>query len=122
MKFKELPQIWQDKLNEDRKDLYKKNQNGRWDVLLFNKEGTRYFNAHHYPGCGRYDFPYWHVQFGPLCFAKTKDKKGNETYEWRPNYNRHFSESLNGTWIPEKVSTKKDAIEIAKKIGIFGIE
>lgn len=121
MKFSELPQEWQDKLNEDRKSLHLQNENGRWDLILYNKEGTRYFWAHYSPACGRYSYSSWFVCYGPLSFAKTKDKKGNETYVWRRNVNKTFKESANGTQIPREVRTKKDAIEIAKQIGIFDI-
>lgn len=121
MKFSELPQEWQDKLNESRKDLVRKNHNGKWDLTLFNKEGTRYFFAHYNSPGGLYGFSSWTVKYGQVGFAKTKDKKGNEIYEWRMNFNKFFAESSNGTKIPKDVRTKKDAIEIAKKIGIFDI-
>lgn len=122
MKFSELPQEWQEKLNEDRKKLHLKNHNGKWDLTLYNKEGTRYFWASYTsPGCGRYSFSYWCVKYGPTVFAKATDKKGNETYELRIPLNKCFSESSNGTKIPRDVRTKKDAIEIARAIGIFDI-
>ena len=76
MKFSELPQEWQDKLNESREDLVRKNHNGKWDLTLFNKEGTRYFFAHYNSPGGLYGFSSWTVKYGQVGFAKTKDKKG----------------------------------------------
>ena len=120
MKFSELPQEWQDKLNEDRKTLFKKNQNGKWDLILYNKEGTRFFWAHYSSPVGRYSYAHWWVEYGPIGFRSEIDKKGNTVYVLCKS-KKHFDKSLNGTTIPGTVRTKKDAIEVARAIGIFDI-
>lgn len=118
MKFSELPQEWQDKLNEERKKLHLKNHNGKWDLTAYNKEGTRYFWAHYSSPVGRYDYAHWWVKYGPVGFRSEIDKKGDKVYVLCMSQ-KHFDKSLNGTEIPSFVRTKKDAIEIMNKIGIF---
>ena len=118
MKFSELPQEWQDKLNEDRKKLHLKYVSGKWDLLVYNKEGTRYFWAHYITATGRYEYPYWVVEYGPVGFRIETDKKGNTVYVLCRSQ-KHYAKSLNGTEIPGTVRTKKEAIEVMNKIGIF---
>ena len=121
MKFTELPQEVQDRLNEERKNLHLKNENGRSHLCLYDKKGIRFFWAHYHPGAGRYEYPYWSVHYGPMHVVRTTDKHGNETFELRKDFKKSFYKSFNGRRIPDSVRTKKEAIEVARSIGIFDI-
>ena len=119
MKFNELPQEWQEKLLEERKNLHKRNHIGKSSVTLYNKEGTRFFWAS-YSSRSRYEPAHWSVSYGAVQFTREYDFSRNESYVW--TWGKRFNQSLNGTHIPRWVDTRKDVLELVDKIGIFEYE
>ena len=127
MKISELPQDVQDRLNNERKELCKKNLNTPYEVRLYNKEGTRYFAArrvckvwaddkgHYMPFGGG---TYWTVRYGAVQFRNERQAIGRR-YELCDG--KTYMKSKNGTEIFPEVDTKKEVMRIAKLIGIFDI-
>ena len=127
MNFNELPQDVQERLNNERKELCKKNLNTPYEVRLYNKEGTRYFAArrvckvwaddkgHYMPFGGG---TYWTVRYGAVQFRNERQAIGRR-YELCDG--KTYMKSKNGTEIFPEVDTKKEVMRIAKLIGIFDI-
>lgn len=127
MNFNELPQDVQDRLNNERKELCKKNLNTPYEVRLYDKEGTRYFAArrvckvwaddkgHYMPFGGG---TYWTVRYGAVQFRNERQAIGRR-YELCDG--KTYMKSKNGTEIFPEVDTKKEVMRIAKLIGIFDI-
>lgn len=122
MNLSELPQDVQDELLAERKELlHTRKVNTPWQVVFVNKEGTRYFKAwrkndyQKWSGCSGW----WNVRYGRIQWSSERTPLGDYEYFWM--FSKTFSKSQNGTEIPREVHTKKDVLEIAKKIGIFDI-
>ncbi len=121
----DLPIEVQNELNAKRAELSKKWRiNSAYEVRFTNAEGTRYFYARRvsvpwHDNKGNYmNFgggTYWTVSYGVIKARKERRAMGI-TYEWCESSQR-FTKSANGTEIPNKVATKKEVLEIAKKIG-----
>lgn len=129
MTLNELPQEIQDKLNEMRSHLHEdEHRNDAYNVVLVNKEGTRYFFAKRVCECwsddkGHY-MPFgggthWNIKYGPVMWNRHRNPVGEWDYEWCVPSSKCFMKSMNGTEIPSSVGTKKEVLAIAKAIGIF---
>ena len=129
MTLNELPQEIQDKLNEMRSHLNEdEHRNDAYNVILVNKEGTRYFFAkrvceswnddkgHYMPFGGG---THWNIQYGPVMWNRRKNPVGEWDYYWCVPSSKRYTKSMNGTEIPSRVGTKKEVLSIAKSIGIF---
>lgn len=126
MELKDLPISVQEELLAERTLLHTKwKVNTAYKVLFTNLEGTRYFSATrecipYYDNKGNY-MPFgggtqWRIKYGRILWSIGKDPMGGKTYWWLAS-GKTFSKSINGTVIPTKVSTKKEVMEIVKKIG-----
>lgn len=123
MKFSELPIEVQEKLNAERLDLRNHQINNKYEVLLYNPSGTRYFHARCRQNSwqdnkGNY-LPFgggseWEVKYGFTGFIREKQIIG---YDYRIAKGKTYSKSANGTIIPSTVKTKKEVILLAHKIG-----
>lgn len=121
----DLPIEVQNELYAKRAELSKKwHVNTAYEIRFTNAEGTRYFyarrvcvpwhdNKGHYMNYG--GGTYWTVSYGVIKAKKEYHAMGY-TYEWHESAQR-FTKSANGTEIPNQVATKKEVLEIAKKIG-----
>lgn len=120
----DLPIEVQNELNAKRAELSKKwHINSAYEVRFTNAEGTRYLYARRvsvpwHDNKGNYmNFgggTYWTVSYGVIKARKERRAMGF-TYEWCES--QRYTKSANGTEIPSKVATKKEVLEIAKKIG-----
>ena len=127
MKFSELPPEIQEKLNKEIL-ARRRHVNNSYTIYIHNESGTRYFSAH------RRQFPWsdnkgnylpfgggsrWEIRYGVVQWHRTRDPFGGVDYEWFDG--KMYRTSANGTPIPSTLPTKKDAIELIKRIGIFSI-
>ena len=130
MTLAELPQKIQDELNAERKQLYiTMAKNDPYNITLVNEAGTRYFTARR--KCeswnddkGNY-MPFgggshWSIAYGEVRWDRRRNPVGEYDYFWVLS-NKRYGRSKNGTEIPGRVATKKEAIAIAQAIGIFNI-
>lgn len=110
MKFNELPQEVQDKLNKERKSLCTKKRicHSR-EIKLYNPEGTRRFWAKRVPKYIK-GYSYWDVSYCPMGIAKYD---GEYIIKSIP---KEFSESENGTKIHNCFS-REEVIKMAMAIG-----
>ena len=126
MKFSELPKDVQVYLTAERLKMKNRNCSTAYDIVLYNAEGTRYFRAH------RCSIPwwdnkgnsmpfgggtYWDIYYGCVQFRRERNPLGE--YDYRLVEGKQYSRSMNGTPIPQKLSTKKEVMELVQKIGIF---
>lgn len=121
----DLPIEVRNELYAKRAKLSKKwHINSAYEVRFTNAEGTRYFHARRVcvpwsddkGHCMNYGGgTYWMVSYGVIKARKERHPMGC-SYEWGESSPR-FTKSANGTEIPSKVATKKEVLEIAKKIG-----
>lgn len=124
MNFNELLTDVQNKLIQDRKELKNKNVNNAYHIELYNEEGTRYFVATR--KCQAYSdnrgnyMPFgggsvWKITYGCVQFKSTVDF-GIKTYELcsGKTYGKR-----NGVEIPRTLNTKKEVMELVKKLEIF---
>lgn len=128
MKFEELPQAIQAKLKTDREQLPNHRVNTAYAIELYNATGTRYFRAQRRCRCwndtkGNYmpfgGGTYWTVSYGKVQVRAYKSCMGTQEYEL---YNgKRFSESANGTVIPTELNTKKEVMQLIKKLEIFNL-
>ena len=126
MKLDDLDIKIKNELLEQRKELCSKwKQNSAYDICFTNTDGTRYFKAkrvvlswnddkgHYMPFGGG---TYWQIRYGKIKWATEKNPIGGTVYVWVQS-RETFSNSANGTVIPNEVKTKKEVLEIAKQIG-----
>jgi hypothetical protein len=125
MKFSDLPIEIQQRLNSERLNLRNSSINSAYEVLLYNKSGTRFFSARRHQSSWQDDkgnyMPFggcseWTVRYGCVGFARKKQVIG---YDYELVEGKLYSKSSNGTVIPSSVKTKKEVLSIAKSIGIF---
>lgn len=128
MKLQELPKEIQEQLARERAQLSKRQRNTAYDVLLYNREGTRYFYAHrvsqswsddkgNYMPFGGGSF--WAIRYGCVQFTKYKNPVGETDYMLCDG--KQYGRSANGTDIPKRLDTKKEVIALVREIGIFTI-
>lgn len=130
MQLKDLPQEIQDKLLEERKQLCEKwHRNTPWEVCFVNKDGTRFFHAYRKNDYGSWDYGckggWWNVSYGVIRWRHRVEqiKFIGETvhhYEWVES--ETYKKSVNGTDVPREVHTKKEVLDLAKRIGIFNLD
>lgn len=129
MKFSELPIDVQERLSKEMTELSKKNTNTAYRILLYNADGTRYFEAdricmpwqddkgNYMPFGGG---TYWKLRYGKVSFRRKIDTFiGYDEYVL--SNGKTFGKSANGTIIPATLKTKKEVMAVAKAIGIFEI-
>jgi hypothetical protein len=126
MKFEELPIETQEKLRGERENLFHKNINDPYHIEVYNKKGTRYLVAtraqkswndnkgNYMPFGGGSE---WTVRYGEVQFRGYINPVGKRDYELCNG--KEYRKSLNGTEIPKKIGTKKEVLELIKKIGVF---
>lgn len=128
MKFIELPLEVQERLKQEQKELHTHNVNKAYWIRLYNEAGTRYIE------CKRATIPYigdkggympfgggsyWNIEYGKMAFCKQKHQIGNG-FDWVLCMGGNFT-SVNGYEIPKQVKTKKEALEVIKRIGKFKV-
>ena len=126
MKFSELSQQVQDSLTSEMSLLHLKQVNTAYEVLVYNKTGTRFFNAKRvqsswHDNNGNY-MPYgggskWTIKYGEMGFRTCRNPFGEIDAELRMG--NTFGKSKNGTVIPNSVATKKEVLALIAQIGIF---
>jgi len=129
MNLIDLPQEIQEQLREDRKQLHTTMAvNDPYNIIMVNREGTRYFEARRIcqswsDNKGNYmpfgGGTYWSIAYGAILWDRRRNPVGEFDYEWVRSRSKAFGKSQNGTIIPKRVDTKKEALAIAKQIGIF---
>ena len=118
MKLQDIPQEQWMKMYECRKKLFLESLAGQASIVLYNEEGTRYFSAYYIPSWGGRR-AFWSVRYGEVELTKAYDDiTGTSSYEWING--REFRKSSNGTIVPRWLDTRKEVVELANKIGIFG--
>lgn len=125
MRFSELPQQVQDSLTSEQSHLHLKQVNTAYEVLFYNKTGTRFFHARRvqssWQGNGAY-MPFgggsvWAIKYGEMGFRTCRNPFGGIDAELREG--KTFGKSKNGTVIPKSVSTKREVLALIAQIGIF---
>lgn len=123
MKVGELPQAVQNKLAAAHEQLPNHRVNTAYTIELYNATGTRYFIAQRRCRCwndsnGNYmpfgGGTYWTVSYGKVQVRAYKSCMGTTEYELFNG--KRFTQSANGTVIPDEVATKKQVIELIKKL------
>ena len=100
-------------INEQRATLYvKRRVNKCREVRFYNEQGTRCFWA--WKSTGRQE---WNVRYGEVVISQQTNGK----YELTMSRNREFSLSANGTYIPRRVKSRTQVMEIAESIGTLMI-
>lgn len=119
------PTDTQQRLNDERSKLSNRTINNAYEVLLYNKSGTRFFSARRHQSSWQDDKgnymsfgggSEWTIRYGCIGFVRRKQVMG---YDYELDYGRVYSKSANGTVIPSSVKTKKEVYDVAKAIGIF---
>ena len=125
MKFSELPLAVQESLADAKNRLHLKQVNTAYEILVYNKTGTRYFNARRvqdsWQGNGVY-MPFgggskWAIKYGEIGFKTHRDPFGGIDAEL--GMGRRFEKSANGTVIPQFVASKREVLALLTAIGIF---
>ena len=125
MHFTELPQEVQETLAMAKSRLHLKQINTAYEVLRYNKNGTRYFHARRVQGSWQGNGVYmpfgggskWSIKYGEMGFRTHRNPFGGIDAEMCMG--RAFGKSSNGTIIQQSVATKRDVLELLAKIGIF---
>lgn len=128
MNISELDLEIQNKLLSSRKELHNEwKRNTQYEVVFTNIEGTRYFRAmrkqlSYSDNKGNY-MPFgggsiWHVRYGCIVWNREVNFRVEE-YKWIESSRKIFNKSSNGTIVPSRLKTKKEVLELAKRIGIF---
>ena len=125
MKFSELPLAVQKSLADAKIRLHLKQVNTAYEVLVYNKAGTRFFHARRvqssWQGNGAY-MPFgggskWAIKYGEIGFKTHRDPFGGIDAEL--GMGRRFEKSANGTVIPQFVASKREVLALLTAIGIF---
>lgn len=127
MHYTELPQEVRESLAEAKSRLHLKQVNTAYEVLFYNKAGTRYFSARRVQGSWQGNGAYmpfgggskWIIKYGEMGFRTHRNPFGGIDAEMCMG--RAFGKSSNGTQIPQSVATKKEVLQLIDQIGIFWI-
>lgn len=128
MTFQELPKKVQEQLTKERHELAGSMQNDAYSVHIYDSLGSRYFYAKRRCRSWNDDkgnsMPfgggtYWIVKYGAVQFRKYRNPVGEIDYELCDG--KSYGKSSNGTFIPKQVSTKKEVLDIVRRIGIFNL-
>lgn len=118
----ELPEEVANEMREKRK-IYANSicRNSSYEYCVVNEDCTRFFSASRTYGWDGYKSygNTWHITYGSISWKFSKRLFGLYEPEWCKG--KTFGKATNGTEIPKMVGTKKEVIELAKKIGIFNI-
>ena len=125
MHFTELPQEVQETLAMAKSRLHLKQVNTAYEVLRYNKNGTRYFHARRVQGSWQGNGVYmpfgggskWTIKYGEIGFKTHRNPFGGIDAEL--GMGRIFGKSANGTIIPQSVGTKREVLALIAQIGIF---
>ena len=125
MKFSELPLAVQESLFEAKNRLHLMQVNTAYEILVYNKTGTRYFNARRVQGSWQGNGVYmpfgggskWTIKYGEIGFETHRNPFGGIDAEL--GMGRSFGKSANGTMIPQSVATKQEVLALIAQIGIF---
>ena len=125
MRFSELPQQVQESLTSEQSHLHLKQVNTAYEVLMYNKAGTRYFSARRVQGSWQGNGVYmpfgggsqWTIKYGEMGFRLHRDPFGGIGAELC--IGKTFGKSKNGTVIPNSVATKREVLALIAQIGIF---
>jgi len=126
MNISELPEKDRLQLETERKSLHLQNRSDSYNIIAYNKAGTRYFKARRIPhpwydDRGR-SMPFgggthWTVAYGAVQFRAVRNPLGGTDYELCDG--KRYAASPNGTAVPNTVETKKAVMKILKAIGEF---
>ena len=125
MHYRELPIEVQETLAEAKSRLHLKQINTAYEVLMYNKAGTRYFNARRVQGSWQGNGVYmpfgggskWTIKYGEIGFKTHRNPFGGIDAEL--GMGRIFDKSANGTVIPQFVASKREVLALLTAIGIF---
>ena len=125
MHYTELPIEVQETLAMAKSRLHLKQVNTAYEVLRYNKNGTRYFHARRVQGSWQGNGVYmpfgggskWSIRYGEMGFRTHRNPFGGIDAEMCMG--RAFGKSSNGTIIPQSVATKREVLALLAKIGIF---
>ena len=125
MHYSELPQEVQETLAEARSRLHLEQVNTAYEVLRYNKTGTRYFHARRVQGSWQGNGVYmpfgggskWTIKYGEMGFRTHRNPFGGIDAEM--GMGRAFGKSANGTVIPQFVASKREVLWLLTAIGIF---
>ena len=125
MHYTELPIEVQKTLAEAKSRLHLKQVNTAYEVLMYNKAGTRYFNARRVQGSWQGNGVYmpfgggskWTIKYGEIGFKTHRNPFGGIDAEL--GMGRKFNKSANGTVIPQFVASKREVLALLTAIGIF---
>lgn len=125
MHYTELPQEVQETLAMAKSRLHLKQVNTAYEVLRYNKNGTRYFHARRVQGSWQGNGVYmpfgggskWTIKYGEIGFKTHRNPFGGIDAEL--GMGRSFGKSANGTVIPSSVNTKQEVLALLTAIGIF---
>ena len=125
MRAKELPSEVQETLAKAMNRLHLKQVNTAYEILMYNKAGTRYISARRVQGSWQGNGVYmpfgggsqWIIKYGEMGFRLIRDPFGGIGAELCMG--RRFGKSKNGTVIPNSVATKAEVLALIAQIGIF---
>ena len=125
MHYRELPIEVQESLAEAKSRLHLKQINTAYEVLMYNKAGSRYFNARRVQGSWQGNGVYmpfgggskWTIKYGEIGFKTHRNPFGGIDAEL--GMGRKFDKSANGTVIPQFVASKREVLALLTAIGIF---
>lgn len=124
MLLSELPLNIQEQLTKERSELETKwYKNDGYNLVLVNKEGTRYFVAHRENdfcggGCS---YNQWRIHYGMIQWCMHKENMFGEVYtSYKWVQGKTFG-ARNGIEIPRTLNKKAEVIQLAKSLGIFNI-
>ena len=129
MTFQELPAEVQERLTKDRQALAGKIRNDAYTIHIYDAAGKRYLYArrcckawgevrnNHACSMPFGGGTYWTIKYGAVQFTRRRNPLGIMDYELCDG--KTYCKSANGTSIPTQVETKKEVIDIIKRIGIF---
>ena len=125
MRAKELPIEVQETLADAMGRLHLEQVNTAYEVVMYNKAGSRYFSARRVQGSWQGNGVYmpfgggskWIIKYGEMGFRLHRDPFGGIGAELCMG--KAFGKSKNGTIIPQSVATKKEVLALIAQIGIF---
>lgn len=125
MKLSELPEEIQHELRTNKPQFIKEHTwNNSYHLCLINKNGTRYFRADRICLMSKWAAfgggSYWKIHYGCVVWTQGHTPFGDPYYHWKLSCKAYGSVQMsNGSVIniPRYLDTKKEVIEIARKIG-----
>ena len=112
----EMPECVHKEIFDALPNMKKREMNTPYHFVLVNIEKRRYFSAHRVTdavrgaGCS---MSYWRISYGMLQYRITKNPFGTADFEWI--FGKRFGRR-DDVVIPIQVHTKKEVLDIAKKL------